>query len=118
MQKLTNKEEEIMQVLWRLKKAFVKEIIEELPEPKPHYNTVSTLIRKMESKGFIAHEDFGNTYRYLPEISQDFYRSSKVNTTLKNYFDNSYKEMVAHFAKEEKISLEELKEIIKMIETK
>ena len=118
MNKLTNKEEQIMQVLWKLQAAFVKEIVQELPEPKPHYNTVSTTIRKMETKGYIKHKDFGSTYQYLPAIAQEDYRSSTVSTALKNYFDNSYKEMVSQFAQEEKISVKELKEIIKMIESK
>lgn len=78
MEKLTNKEEEIMQVLWKLKKAFVKEVIVDLPKPKPHYNTVSTVIRKMEDKGFVKHETFGNTHRYAPNISK--------KTTEKNIF--------------------------------
>lgn len=118
MERLTNKEEEIMQILWKLKKAFVKEIIAELPKPKPHYNTVSTVIRKMEDKGYIKHEAFGNTHRYYPIISKEDYRKKYFSTAINNYFENSYKNVVSFFAKEEKISVEELKEIIKIIETK
>ncbi len=118
MDKLTNKEEEIMQVLWRLEKAFVKEVVAELPKPKPHYNTVSTVIRKMEDKGFIKHEAFGNTHRYYPAISIEDYRTGYLSNAIHNYFENSYKNVVSFFANEEKISVEELREIIKIIESK
>ena len=118
MQKLTTKEEEIMQVLWKLEKAFVKEIVAELPEPKPHYNTVSTVIRKMENKGFVKHEQFGNTHRYSPAISIEEYRKRFFSNAIEDYFENSYKNVVSFFAKEEKISAEDLREIIKLIESK
>ena len=118
MDKLTTKEEEIMQVLWRLKKAFVKEVVTELPEPKPHYNTVSTVIRKMEDKGFIKHEAFGNTHRYYPAISKEDYRTRYFSNAIQNYFEDSYKNVVSFFANEEKISADELREIIKIIENK
>jgi predicted transcriptional regulator len=116
MEKLTVKEEEIMQVIWRLKKAFVKEVMAELPKPRPHYNTVSTVIRKMEDKGYVKHEAFGNTHRYYPTVSMEDYRSGFFTTAIKNYFEDSYKNVVSFFAKEEKISIEELKEIIQIIE--
>ncbi len=118
MDKLTNKEEEIMQVLWQLKKAFVKEVIDHLPVPKPHYNTVSTVIRKMEDKSFVAHETFGNTHRYYPTLSKEEYRNKYFSAAVNNYFENSYKNVVSFFAKEEKISADELREIIKIIESK
>ena len=118
MDKLTTKEEEIMQVLWRLKKAFVKEVVNELPEPKPHYNTVSTVIRKMEDKGFIKHEALGNTHRYYPSISKEDYRTRYFSNAIQDYFEDSYKSVVSFFASEEKISADELREIIKIIENK
>jgi len=118
MDKLTVKEEEIMQVLWRLEKAFVKDVVVQLPEPRPHYNTVSTVIRKMEDKGYINHEAFGNTHRYYPNISIEDYRSGYFTSGIQDYFENSYKNVVSFFAKEEKISVEELREIIKIIEQK
>ncbi len=118
MEKLTTKEEEIMQVLWLLEKAFVKEVVAELPEPKPHYNTVSTVIRKMEEKGFVKHVAFGNTHQYLPAIKKEEYRKGFMQKTVNNYFEDSYKNVVSFFAKEEKISVDELKEIIKLIENK
>ena len=118
MEKLTNKEEEIMQILWQLEKAFVKEVVAQLPEPKPHYNTISTVIRKMEEKGFVKHNAFGNTHQYYPAITMEAYKKTYMQKTIHNYFDNSYKNVVSFFAEEEKISVEELKEIIKLIENK
>lgn len=115
MKKLAKREEQIMQVLWDLDKAFVKEIIAELPAPKPHYNTVSTIIRILEDKGFVDHESFGNSYRYFPIVKKDDYQQKAVGDLVKNYFDNSVTKMVAYFAKEEKISPEELEEIIRLI---
>ena len=116
MEKLTNREEQIMQVLWKLKKAFVKEVVAELPNPKPHYNTVSTIIRKMEDKGFIKHKAFGNTHQYYPAIDKEIYKKSFMQNTINNYFEHSYKNLVSFFADEEKISVDELKEIIALIE--
>lgn len=118
MEKLTNKEEEIMRILWQLKKAFVKEVVAELPEPKPHYNTISTIIRNMEEKGFIDHLAFGKTFQYYPAISKEDYKKGFMKKTIHHYFENSYKNVVSFFAKEEKISVEELKEIISIIENK
>lgn len=115
MQKLAKREEQIMQILWKLEKAFIKEIIEEFPTPKPHYNTVSTIVRILEDKGFVAHQSFGNTHQYFPKISKEAYQKQDVGDVLKKYFDNSYQKMVAYFAKEEKISPDELEEILKMI---
>lgn len=118
MQRLTAKEEEIMHILWRLKKAFVKDVIAQLPSPKPHYNTVSTVIRKMEDKGFVTHEAFGKTFQYTPLITKEHYRKSFFSNVVDSYFQNSYKNVVSYFAQEEKISAEELREIIKLIEKK
>lgn len=118
MQKLTNKEEEIMKILWHLEKAFVKEIRAALKGDKPHYNTLSTIVRNLEDKKYVSHEAFGNTHRYYPIISKEQYRKKFVNSSMVDYFDNSYKNLVSFFAKEEKISVEELKEIINLIENK
>jgi len=118
MEKLTNREEEIMQVLWLLEKAFVKEVVAAFPSPKPHYNTISTTIRKMEDKGFVKHNAFGNTHQYYPAISKEEYRKAFMQKTISNYFENSYSNVVSYFAKEEKVSVAELKAIIKLIEEK
>ena len=118
MQKLTNKEEEIMQILWKLKKAFVKEVLAEITEEQPHYNTLSTIIRNLEEKGFVSHNAYGNTHQYFPIVRMEDYRKRFMNTAIDTYFDSSYKNMVSFFAKEEKISAEELREILAMIENK
>jgi BlaI family penicillinase repressor len=117
MQKLTNKEEEIMQILWKLKKAFVKEIQTEITEDQPHYNTLSTIVRNLEEKGYVAHNAFGNTHQYYPIVSIEDYSKGFMSTAIDNYFNSSYKSMVSFFAKEEKISAAELREILAMIET-
>lgn len=116
MQKLTNKEEEIMKILWQLEKAFVKEIKAKLTGDIPHYNTLSTVVRNLEEKKYVGHEAFGNTHRYYPLISKDAYRKKFVNSTIMDYYDNSYKSLVSFFAKEDKISVDELKDIIAIIE--
>jgi predicted transcriptional regulator len=118
MQKLTNKEEEIMMILWKLKKAFVKEIQAEIKEDQPHYNTLSTIVRNLEEKGYVAHNAFGNTHQYFPVVKIEDYRKGFMKTAIDNYFNSSYKSMVSFFAKEEKISADELREILSMIENK
>lgn len=117
MQKLTNKEEEIMQILWKLKKAFVKEIMVAIIDEQPHYNTLSTIVRNLEEKGFVSHNAFGNTHQYYPIVSIEDYRKRFINTAIDTYFNSSYKNMVSFFAKEEKISADELREILAMIES-
>ena len=116
MEKLTNKEEEIMHILWKLEKAFVKDVLAEIKEDKPHYNTLSTIIRNLEDKGYVGYHAFGKTHQYFPIVSKEDYRKRFMNLAIDNYFNNSYKNMVSFFAKEEKISVEDLKEIIALIE--
>ncbi len=117
MERLTNKEEEIMQALWQLEKAFVKEILEELGGEQ-HYNTVSTIVRNLEEKGYIDHVAFGKTHQYYPLVSKEEYTKRFMNLAMQRYFNNNYKSMVSFFAKEEKISAEELREILELIEQK
>ncbi len=107
-----------MKIVWRLGKAFAKEVREELPEPKPHINTVATMMQRLAAKEFLVYEDFGATYRYAPAISQKQYNNKVVKPLLKGLFGNSIKNAVVFFAEQEDISLKELKEIIKMIEDK
>ena len=116
MQKLTNKEEEIMQILWKLKKAFVKEVLAEIVDDKPHYNTLSTIIRNLEEKGFVSYNAFGNTHQYFPIVKMEDYRKRFMSNAIENYFDSSYKNMVSFFAEENKISADELREILAIIE--
>lgn len=116
MTELTKAEEQIMQQLWKLEKAFVKEIIEELPLPKPAYNTVSTIVRILERKGFVDHEAFGKTHRYYPMVSKKEYTKGYMSGFLKNYFSNSMKNMVSFFAKDKKLSIKEMEELKEMLE--
>ncbi len=116
MEKLTNKEEEIMHILWKLEKAFVKDVLNEIKEDKPHYNTLSTIIRHLVDKGYVGYTAYGKTHQYHPIITKEAYRKGFMNTAISNYFNDSYKNVVSFFAKEEKISIEELKEIIELIE--
>lgn len=107
-----------MRVIWASGKAFAKEVREVLPEPKPHINTVATIMRRLSDKGFLKYEDFGTTYRYSAAVSQKQYNNKVVKPLLKGLFGNSIKNVVAFFAQEEEISKEELKEIIDMIDKK
>ena len=118
MEKLTNKEEEIMRVLWKLKKAFVKEVIAAMPKEDLHYNTVSTIVRHLEEKKYVAHTTFGNTHQYHPIVSLEEYRKQFITIATSRFFDSSYKNVVSFFAKEEKISAQELREILEIIEKK
>lgn len=116
MKRLTRAEEQIMQVLWELESAFVKDIIAHLPLPRPAYNTVSTIVRILEKKGFVGHKSHGKSYEYFTLVSKEEYRKSQFGGFVKNYFENSYKSLASFFTKEENLSLEELEEIKKMIE--
>ena len=112
---LTRAEEQLMQVLWDLKKAYVKEVIEQLPIPKPAYNTVSTIIRILETKGFVGHEAFGKSHQYFPAISKEDYKRFATEKLLGSYFENSVESMVSFFVKEEKMDLSDVDEILKML---
>lgn len=113
MEKLTKVEEEIMLILWDLNKAFVKDIIEQMPEPKPHYNTVSTMIKILQEKGFVDYTAYGKTYQYYSLISKENYFKKSVSPMLKNYFNGSAKQLVSFFVKEKNISVEELEKLVK-----
>ena len=115
MKQLTKAEEQIMQILWKVEKSFVKDIIEYLPQPKPAYNTVSTIVRILEKKGFVSHKAYGNTYEYYPLISKEEYTKTYLRSIMKNYFSNSFEEMVSFFARDKDMSVEELEAIQKMI---
>ena len=116
MQKLTNKEEEIMHILWKLEKAFVKDILEQMPEPKPAYNTVSTIVRILEQKGFLGFEAFGKSHRYYPLVTKEDYSKSNLNLMVQNYFGGSFKQLVSFFVKEENLSLKEIEELKSIID--
>ena len=107
-----------MQILWRLKRAFVKDILAEVTQDQPHYNTLSTIVRNLEEKGYVAHTAYGNTHQYYPIVKIEDYRKQFMKSAIDNYFGSSYKNLVSFFAKEEKISAEELREILDLIEKK
>ena len=115
MKKLTKAEEQIMQILWEMEKGFVKDIIRQLPKPRPAYNTVSTIVRILEKKGFVSHNAYGKTHEYYPTVTKDDYKKIYLNNIVKNYFSDSFKEMVSFFASDEDMDIEELEEIRKMI---
>jgi predicted transcriptional regulator len=116
IKELTKAEEQIMQVLWDLKEGFVKDVIEQIPEPKPAYNTVSTIIRILETKGFIDHTAYGKSHQYYPIISKEEYKSFATEKLMSGYFENSVESMFSFFVKKQKIDLAEADEIMKMIE--
>ena len=117
MIKLAKREEQIMQVFWDLKKAFIKEVIPHLPDPKPHYNSVATMVKILEEKGFLDHETVGNLYHYFPVIGREDYQKHAMKDIVSQYFDNSYPRMLAFFAKQQNLSEDELKEILQMIKS-
>ena len=118
MKQLTKAEEQIIQVMWRLGKSSVKDIREELPEPKPAVNTVSTIVRIMESKGFVSHEKKGRGYVYFPVVEKEEYTRQSLRKMINNYFDGSFKNLVSFFAKKEEIDVQELEEILKELNKK
>ena len=117
MKHLTNREEEIMEIFWQKGPSYVKDIIDELADPKPHYNTISTIVRGLEDKGFLGHEQFGNTHRYMAFISREEFSRNTIKNIVGKYFNKSYPSVVSMFVEEEKISLEEIKELIRLTET-
>lgn len=118
MKELTKAEEEIMQVLWDLESAFVKDIIDELPEPRPAYNTVSTIVRILQQKGFVDHESFGKSHKYYPLITKEEYTKSFMKGFVKRYFSGSYRQMVSFFTEEENLSIKELEQLLKDLKNK
>ena len=112
---LTKSEEQIMQVFWDLKQGFIRDIIPALPDPRPHYNSVATMVKILEDKGFLRHETTGNMNSYLPVISREEDQKFALKDVVSQYFDNSYPRMLAFFAKEQKLSEKELNEIINII---
>lgn len=114
--KLTAKEEAIMACFWERGAMFVREVIDMLPEPKPHFNTVSTYVRSLESKGWLTHEQMGNSYRYMPAVGVKEYRDRSFGGFVNRFFGRSYLNVVSSLVKEEKISAQELRELLKQIE--
>lgn len=115
-QLLTPREEEVMQMLWNNGPQFVRELVERYPDPRPHFNTVSTVIRNLEEKGFVGHENVGGSFRYRAIREKDEFRDKTLSQLVNGYFGNSYLNAVSTLVREEKISVDELKELIDMIE--
>ena len=116
MEKLSHQEEMIMLHIWQLKECVVKDIVNVMSDPKPPYTTVASVVRNLEHKDYLKSKKYGNVYVYSPRIKEDDYKAAFMSTVVKSYFENSYKELVSFFVKEEKISQKELQEIIRMIE--
>ena len=115
MEELTAKEEEVMQVIWNLEKALVRDIMEKLPNKNQPYTTVASIVRILEKKGFVSHKPYGKTHEYFPLISKAEYRKRKFKGLLTHYFDNSVESVVSFLAKEEKLSPKEFEELSKLI---
>ena len=117
-QKLTAKEEQLMNIFWAHDPLFIRDLIAYLPEPKPHYNTVATLVKFLEEKGFLEREPMANSFRYKVKTTERQYRGSTVSDVVAQYYNNSYTSLVSQFVEEDKIDLEELKALITTIESK
>lgn len=115
MKQLTKAEEEVMQLLWQLERANVADILEQLPEPRPAYNTVSTIVRILEDKGFVDHEKVGKGHVYFPLVPKSEYSNQSLNKLMDGYFQGSFKSMVSFFVKKNDISLLELEGLLKEI---
>ena len=116
MNTLTKAEEQVMQILWDKKEGFVKDLLQHFPEPKPAYNTVSTIIRILEKKGFVDHRSFGKSHQYYPLMSKEQYRNERFSSLMKDYFNNSMQQVLSHFGKSGSVNMKEADEIIKMME--
>ena len=116
MKELTPAEEQVMQILWKEGRAFVRELLTQFPDPKPAYNTVSTIIRILEKKGFVDHEEFGKSYRYYPLISKEDYREERFSALMKGYFNNSMQQVLSHFSRSKKMDIKEADEMIRLLE--
>jgi BlaI family transcriptional regulator, penicillinase repressor len=116
MKRLTRKEEEAMKILWKARKGFVKDLLELYIDPKPHYNTLSSLVRGLEDKGYVKHKAYGKNHQYYPAVTREEYRKVFMKNVVKDYFGSSYKNVVSFFVDEKKISTDDLKEMIRIIE--
>lgn len=116
MEKLTRQEEEVMLIVWKVQEGAVKDFLLRMEEPRPPYTTLASVVKNLEKKGFVTGRRYGNTYVYKPVVAEKDYKDKFMSGVVRDYFANSYKELVAFFAREQKISAQELKEIIGLIE--
>ncbi|HEY3403805.1 MAG TPA: BlaI/MecI/CopY family transcriptional regulator [Ohtaekwangia sp.] len=112
MKELTKAEDQVMQILWKIGKGVVKDIMEEMPDPKPAYNTVSTIVRILETKGFVDHKAYGKTHEYFPTITKEKYTKFYLNNLLKGYFDGSFQNLVSFFARENKMDAKDIEKLM------
>src|SRR5918993_4991688 len=115
LKELTKAEDQVMQILWDLKTAFVKDIIECMPEPKPAYNTISTIVRILETKGFVGHKAYGKTHEYYPLVSKEKYTKFYLNNMIKGYFNGSFQNLVSFFAREHKLNATEIERLLREV---
>ncbi len=115
-ERLTRREEELMQCFWAHGPLFVRELVEMAPEPKPHFNTLSTMVRTLETKGYLSHKAFGSTYQYYPVVSEAEFSRRTLGNVIRRYFENSYMGAVSALVEEEKISVDNLRELLDRIE--
>jgi predicted transcriptional regulator len=115
MKELTKAEEQIMQILWEIKKGFIKDIADKFPDPKPANTTISTVVKILETKGFINHNVYGKIHEYYPVISKEEYTKSFMGNVVKNYFSNSYNKMVSFFARDKEVTIEEMEQMMNIL---
>jgi len=116
MTQLTKAEEKIMKILWKIEKGFINDILEHFPNPKPPYNSVSTIVRVLVKKEIVSFKKYGNTYEYFPLISKEEYRKNQMNNLIKNYYNNSLKQVVNFFSENKNIDMNEVDEVMKMLD--
>ena len=115
MKELTKAEEQVMQIMWEIKKGFIKDIADKFPDPKPANTTISTVVKILETKGFIAHNIYGKIHEYYPVISKDDYTKAFMGNVVKNYFSNSYHKMVSFFARDKEVSIEDMEQMMRIL---
>jgi len=118
MKELTKAEEQVMHILWNLERAFVKDLMEQFPEPKPAYNTVSTIVRILEKKEFVGYKAFGKTHQYFPLISKEAYTKYTAGRLVDNYFDGSFKNLVSFFVRDNDMTVKEMDQLMQIIEAR
>jgi BlaI family penicillinase repressor len=115
LKELTKAEDQVMQILWEIQRGVVKDIMEKMPEPKPAYNTVSTIVRILETKGFVDHKAFGKTHEYFPVVTRERYTKFYLNNLIKGYFDGSFQNLVSFFARENKLNAQDVEKLMNEI---
>ncbi len=115
MKELTKAEEQVIQILWDMERGFVKDLLEKFPDPKPAYNTVSTICRILESKGFLGYKSYGKSHQYYPLVSREQYTKEYLNSVVDGYFGNSIEQLVSFFSKENKVDMKEADKIIELM---